>query len=139
MKVIIAGGRDIEDYDVLLEAVNESGFDITHVVSGGANGVDTMAIVWAKENEIPWTVYPAQWNKYRAMGRVKQAGHIRNSVMADNAEALIAIWDGVSSGTKNMIENAKQRDLPIYIQKVEPQLKKENRSSRKQLDPGLLD
>jgi hypothetical protein len=138
MKVIIAGGRNIENYDILLEAIEESKFEITHVISGGANGVDTMAVEWAKEQEIPWTVFPAKWKKYRALGRVKEAGHIRNRVMAENGEALIAIWDGQSTGTANMIENAERRKLPIYIKRVEPFPKKEAYSQRKKLDPEFF-
>lgn len=133
MKTIIAGSRHIEDYNSLLEAINESGFEITHVVSGGADGVDTMAVRWAKENEIPWTVFPAQWNKYRALGRVKQAGHVRNAQMAENGEALICLWDGSSSGTKNMIENATRKGLPVYVKTVQVPSK-----HRKKLDAEFL-
>ena len=40
MKTIIAGSRTIVDYQALLDAVVDSNFDITEVVSGGARGVD---------------------------------------------------------------------------------------------------
>jgi hypothetical protein len=39
--------------------------------------------------------------------------------MAENAEALIAVWDGVSRGTKNMIEEAKARNLAVYIHYIQ--------------------
>lgn len=110
MKVIIAGGRDITDYELVLSAVSESQFDITEVVSGGASGVDTLAIVFAMENNIPSQTFMANWTKYG-----NAAGPIRNRLMADNAEALIAIWDGKSRGTKNMIEEAKKRNLKVFI------------------------
>jgi hypothetical protein len=35
--------------------------------------------------------------------------------MAQYADALIAIWDGKSAGTANMIEQAKNRRLQIHI------------------------
>lgn len=139
MKVIIAGGRDIEDWDALTDAIKESGFEITHVISGGADGVDTMAVEWAKQEEIPWTVYPAKWKKYRAMGMVKRAGIDRNQQMSEVGEALIAVWDGQSTGTKDMIDRATRKGLPVYVKRVPPKPKQEKQSRRKQLDPGLLD
>ena len=38
--------------------------------------------------------------------------------MAAYAEALIAVWDGVSGGTKDMIERAKAHGLKVYIHNV---------------------
>lgn len=46
-----------------------------------------------------------------------KTGHIRNAEMADNADALIAYWDGESRGTKNMIETAKTKGLKVYVHK----------------------
>ena len=42
MKVIIAGSRNFTDYKVLQDAIKNSGFKITEVVSGGAKGVDSL-------------------------------------------------------------------------------------------------
>ncbi|CAN5477579.1 hypothetical protein BH20ACI3_BH20ACI3_02060 [soil metagenome] len=39
---------------------------------------------------------------------------IRNEQMPDYAEALIAISDGQSRGTKNMIDQARRRNLAVY-------------------------
>ncbi|MFD1444284.1 hypothetical protein [Thermoactinomyces vulgaris] len=54
--------------------------------------------------------YPAEWKKYG-----KKAGPLRNAKMAENADALVAFWDGKSRGTKDMIETAKRRGLRIYF------------------------
>ena len=35
--------------------------------------------------------------------------------MADNADALLAFWDGVSRGTKHMIDLATSRKLPTIV------------------------
>lgn len=109
MKVIIAGGRDIWDREAVDAAVEESGFEITEVVCGGAPGVDTLGARWAKRNSIPIKVFPAEWAR---LGR--SAGPVRNMQMAKYADALIAVWDGQSHGTRNMIETAKLRGLKIY-------------------------
>jgi len=113
MKVIIAGGRDYHNYETLLEAITESQFDITTVVSGGANGVDALGERYAEEMNKTLNVYEADWATH---GRA--AGPIRNRKMAENAEALIAIWDGQSRGTKNMIETATKKGLRVHVHRV---------------------
>lgn len=110
MKTIIAGSRDIDDIVLVLEAVTKSGFTITEVVSGKAPGVDTCGEEIAKEFDIPIKEFPADWARN---GRA--AGHIRNEQMAKYSEALIAVWDGRSPGTKNMIKIAKQLGLKVYV------------------------
>ena len=110
MRVIIAGSRTCEDYDLLKEVIKESGFDITTVVSGAARGVDAMGEMYANEYNIPIARYPADWNKYG-----KSAGHRRNKVMAENADALIAIHQNKSRGTANMIEEATNLKLKVFV------------------------
>ena len=106
MKVIIAGGRDIIYKEIVEKAIKESGFVITELISGACpTGVDVLGEKWAKENGIKIIRYPANWDKY---GRA--AGPIRNEQMSEIAEALIAIWDGKSPGTKNMISNATKKN-----------------------------
>lgn len=114
MKTIIAGCRTIHDYQLVLDAIEEANINITTVVSGGAKGVDALGERYADEMNLALHVYPADWNQH---GR--SAGPIRNAKMADNAEALIAIWDGKSRGTKNMIETATKRKLLVYVKYVE--------------------
>jgi hypothetical protein len=113
MKTIIAGSRNIKNISIIYQTVYESGFDITEVVSGAARGVDKLGEQWATENNIPIKRMPANWNLYG-----KSAGPIRNNEMADYADALIAIWDGKSKGTKWMIDAANKRGLKIYVKIV---------------------
>ena len=113
MKVIIAGGRDYHEYETLLEAIKESQFDITTVVSGGAKGVDALGERYADEMNKELNVFEADWATHR-----RAAGPIRNRKMSENAEALIAIWDGQSRGTKNMIETATKKGLLVYVKRI---------------------
>ena len=110
MKVIIAGSREIEDMKEVEAAIKESGFSITEVVSGTARGVDCLGEKWAMENDRRLAVFRAEWE---TLG--KAAGFIRNRRMAEYADALIAVWDGKSKGTMNMIDNAEELDLFIYV------------------------
>jgi hypothetical protein len=112
VKVIIAGSRDLSDPQLILAAVKASGFDITEVVCGMANGIDTAGARWAVKNGIPVKPFPAHWDKYG-----KSAGRIRNAEMAMYGEALIAITTG-SPGTRNMISSARARGLPTHVLEV---------------------
>lgn len=50
MRVIIAGSRSITDQSIVDKAVEESGFKIDVVISGGARGVDSLGEDWASRN-----------------------------------------------------------------------------------------
>lgn len=57
MKTIIAGSRSITDMRYIEEAVACSQFEITEIVSGGAKGIDTLAITYAQQHRIPFNDY----------------------------------------------------------------------------------
>lgn len=118
MKTIIAGSRNNVTYDEVLQAMMECPwtFEITEVVSGKARGVDTMGEQWAKENNIPIKEFPADWKKFG-----KKAGYIRNTEMADYADALICVWDGASKGSSHMINIAKEKGLRVFVHNIKEQ------------------
>jgi len=111
MRVIIAGSRTVTEEQVraALEGCSWIGF-VSAVVSGTAKGADEFGETWAHEYGIQVIRYPAEWKKYG-----KRAGPLRNKVMADNAEGLVAVWDGTSRGTHSMISLASERGLRISI------------------------
>lgn len=113
MKTIIAGSRDCDSTMEVLIAMSDAGINITEVVSGGCRGVDEIGERLARTRGIPTKVFPADW---KAHG--KAAGPIRNREMAQYADALIALWDGKSRGTKNMIDEAKKCCLKVHIHMI---------------------
>lgn len=118
MRVIIAGSRGIGarvHVDDAMRHAALAGIHASAVVSGGARGVDTLGEYWAKERLLPVLRYPADW---RTHGR--SAGHIRNQEMARNADALVAIWDGHSRGTADMIDTAEYHGLRVFVWRVHP-------------------
>jgi len=112
MKVIIAGGRDFNDYDLLRGKCDEVIGDNTdiEIISGTANGADRLGERYAKEKGYPVVRFPAKWSEYG-----KSAGPIRNKEMADYGDTLISFWDGKSKGTKHMIETAKRNNLHVTV------------------------
>jgi hypothetical protein len=117
MKVIIAGGRDINEYQHVCDAMEAALLVLdppTEVVSGQAPGVDTLGEQWAAERGIPVRPFPANW--YPAPGRLdRAAGPKRNQRMAEYADALVAVWDGKSRGTADMIRQATARFGPTRV------------------------
>lgn len=109
MKVIIAGSRDGCTAADVETAIHKSGFIISEVVSGVARGADRYGVAWAEGNKVPVTKFYPDWGKGRG------AGLERNKQMADYAEALIAVWNGESRGTKHMIDTAKKKGLQVYV------------------------
>lgn len=114
-RVIIAGGRDFNDYPLLKAKCDNILADktATHriiVVSGAAKGADSLGEQYAREKGYTVERYPADWNTH---GRA--AGPIRNAQMANSADALIAFWDGQSKGTKSMINIAKTKGLGVRV------------------------
>lgn len=114
MKVIIAGSREVTDYPTILRAIVAADFDITEVVSGGARGVDRLGERYAQLQGIPVKVFAADWSEFG-----KAAGPMRNREMAHYADALIALWDGESRGTKSMIQLARAAGLRVYVHEIE--------------------
>ena len=107
MRTIIAGSR----------GVTQSRFDLdigrmlwapSVVLCGMARGVDLFGKAWAEKNGILVEEYPADWDRFG-----KSAGYRRNVQMADNADALFAIWDGKSKGTEHMMNIARQKGLYV--------------------------
>lgn len=117
MKTIIAGSRSIVEYSMVRAAIRASGFSqrITEVVSGAAIGVDKSGKIWARMNSIQCRQFPANW-----VHLDKGDGAIRNNEMAEYADILIAVWDGVSHGTAHMIKTMRKLGKPVFTYKPSP-------------------
>lgn len=116
MKTIIAGTRTHNRREHLSEAIQlaaDNGIYVDELVCGMGGLVDMAAYHWAKNAGLKTQPFPADW---KAFGHA--AGPIRNQKMAEYADALIAIWDSKSPGTKDMIERAKAMGLKIFVYKV---------------------
>jgi hypothetical protein len=111
MKTIIAGSRTASKRDVWNALCTCPWTDeITSVISGCAQGADSHGASWAKWKSYPVIEMPADWKSY---GR--SAGMIRNQAMLNQADALLAVWDGHSPGTKNMISIAKRKGIKYFV------------------------
>ena len=112
IKVIIAGGRNFDDFNKLCQVCDEFLQDQNdiEIVSGAYKGADLLGERYAAERNYSLKQFPADWRRYG-----KSAGLKRNAEMAAYADALIAFWDGKSKGTKHMIDAANKLGLYVII------------------------
>lgn len=115
LKLIIAGGRNFNNYALLKEKVDyylQNNKEDVEIISGKASGADFLGEKYAKEKGYPIVPFPAEWSKYGP-----SAGPRRNEEMARYANVCIVFWDGQSTGTGNMIKNAMRYSLKLKIVK----------------------
>jgi hypothetical protein len=117
MKLGIIGSRGFSSYSLLRKVIEKYliVWDISHIVSGGARGADTLAEQFANEYNKEKIIHYADWSKG------KGAGFTRNHEIWKSADVVVAFWDGESKGTKHSFELSKkyQKDFLVveYISK----------------------
>ena len=113
MKIIIAGTRNgcsYETFDRIVRSELSNLDEVTEIVSGGARGIDSLAEEYARVNDIPCKRFPANWKAHGS-----KAGPTRNIEMGNYADALIALPDKASKGTRHMIKYMKDLDKLVKV------------------------
>lgn len=116
--LIIAGGRDFDDYPLLERTVDrflENIRDEITIFCGKAKGADSLGERYAESRGYAVEYFPPDWQRY---GRA--AGPVRNREMVERADALAAFWDGESRGTGGVIALARRRGLKIRVTRYGP-------------------
>lgn len=108
-KIAIVGSRDFHPQVWVRDFVDGLPKD-TIVISGGARGVDQVAVARAEWRGLDVRVYKALWWMHG-----KAAGHMRNTEIVNEADELVAFWDGVSRGTLDSIRKARARGIPMRV------------------------
>ncbi len=111
MKIAVVGSRNLRVANLACYLPE----NVTEIVSGGAKGVDCCARKYARENGLALTEFLPEYKKYGNWAPLK-----RNLDIIEYADAVIAFWDGVSKGTKHVIENCKKKGKKITVyQKIQ--------------------
>ena len=118
MILIVSGTRTCPRklaHNAIWEFIDEhrDGDAVTEIIHGASGNVDMEVekVVFEFVNlDIKVTPYPAEWDKYD-----KAAGPMRNKSMAPKGDYLLAIWDGKSPGTHNMIQEAVMHKIGVVI------------------------
>lgn len=106
MRAAVIGSRGLLVND--LEKYLPEG--VTEIVSGGAKGVDTSARNYAIAHGIKLTEFLPEYEKYGKNAPLK-----RNITIIENADIVLAFWDGQSRGTKFVIDECRKRGIPVKI------------------------
>ncbi|ASD52005.1 GTP-binding domain [Pseudomonas phage PspYZU05] len=127
--VAVVGGRDYNDFnrlirvlDLLFSAIDKP----IKIISGGANGADTLAKQYAELRGYEFEEYPANWDDLSAPCKIaykngkpynKLAGLNRNKILRAYADLVIGFWDGVSPGTAEMLKESYKSQIQVHVER----------------------
>lgn len=114
MRVAVIGSRGLTVTDLERYLPKET----TEIVSGGAKGIDACAREYAVSHNIRLTEFLPEYNKYG-----QAAPFRRNIIIIQNADLVLAFWDGVSCGTKYVIDNCRKMNIPVKVYYPDSQTK----------------
>ena len=112
MKLAVIGTKKFTDLNFLSTTLKKIP-NIEMIISGGAPGTDTLAKKYATQNEIEFLEFPHDYKKFG-----DKAKHIRDKLIAEKCDEIIAFWDGECEGTKYTMDYAKQLGKPVKIVQV---------------------
>ena len=101
MKLAIVGTRKMTDYLKFCDVVMPVMQGVTCIVSGGAKGVDSLAKQFALQKNIPFLEFVPEYEKYG-----KNATFVRNSLIVEAADRILALPSPDSKGTYDTIRKA---------------------------------
>lgn len=106
MKLAVIGSRTCPPIDIAahLKYIPDT------IVSGGAKGADTYAREFALKHNLQLIEFLPDYEQY---GRT--APLIRNKLIVEECDCLIAFWDGKSRGTKYTLDLAEKMGKPTKI------------------------
>lgn len=126
---LVAGSRTFTDYSLLSERLDHflsvkmtAGQEIT-IVSGGAQGADTFAKCYAKENGFAYMEFNADWFHYGKSAGYKRNKQMHRYIAQFEDRGCVCFWDGQSKGTQHNFALAEQYNTPLRIVLYHPQLR----------------
>ena len=119
MKLAIVGSRSFKEeswvWQQIDKFIKDQTFDSPVILSGGASGVDDFAERYAKHRGFDHVVFLPYFKVDRSAKFAPAHFFSRNKQMIDNADKVLAIWDGESRGTAMSIDYAKNRGKTVMV------------------------
>lgn len=106
MKLMIAGSRSIQNFNLAPYIPAEA----HSIICGGAYGIDRLAEEYADQHRLSKYIIRPLYSLYGRAAPIK-----RNRQMVDMADAILVVWDGVSTGTQYTIRYAKEANKPLTV------------------------
>jgi hypothetical protein len=121
IKLAIVGNRPksaVVKYEFVRDKIDE--LMIKHnlkpilIISGGADGIDKHAKDYAKEKGIELLEHKPDYDKYPGY----LAPLMRNDLIARDNDVMIAFWNQISKGTKDVTDKQTNLDKDLIIVKI---------------------
>ncbi len=115
MRIAIVGSRhypDLERVEAHVAGLPEG----TTLVTGSASGVDAAAIRSARARNLPLVRLPASLEE----GSDPKLAAERNRKLVEQADVLVAFWDGSSEGTRHTVDRALDAGKEIHVYVARP-------------------
>lgn len=117
IRIAIVGSRSFTNYPFLhrsmFDAFAKESIILTKqnitINSGRAKGADTLGERFASQYNIPVAYFKPDWSTG------KSAGIKRNIQMSNESDIIVAFWDGISTGTKHMIEYSLSKGKAVHV------------------------
>lgn len=105
----ICGGRDHYFDKTLYPQLKKfcEHHGITTIIQGGATGIDNCALEFAAHYSYQYQTYLPNWKEFG-----KAAGPMRNRLMAEACDIVLAFPGG--NGTADMIKQGKAKNKDVY-------------------------
>jgi len=110
MKIAVIGSRGFNNVKLLEDKLDAFKNQIIELISGGAQGADTLAEAWALANNVPIILFKPDWKRY-----ARAAGIKRNKQIIESCDYCIAFWDGKSRGTASSLKFCEKLNKPFEI------------------------
>ncbi|MGI6031125.1 MAG: SLOG family protein [Eubacteriales bacterium] len=109
MRIAIIGSRNTHGYT--LEQLSQHIPDgCSMVLSGGAEGIDTLAREYAQQNGLAYQEFLPDYAQYG-----KAAPLHRNQQLVEASDYVLAFWDRRSRGTQQAIAHCLKAGIPVRI------------------------
>jgi hypothetical protein len=111
MKLAVVGSGSLTLPDGLEKYLLPEITRITEILYCGPKGVGLSARKYALTNDIKLTEFSPQYHVYGYAG----AQFKRNVELLENADFVLAFWDGESQGTELVIKSCRRSGTPIKV------------------------
>lgn len=112
MKLGIVGTRNPKISYLEFSEIVKS-FNPSEIVSGGAKGIDTYAENYARFNNIPFTKFAPEYDKYGSLAPI-----IRNTSIVQYSDKVIAFPSKESRGTRDSIRKAEKYNKLLKVYEI---------------------
>lgn len=111
MKLLVCGGRNYCDIAQIYTALDylHHIHGISLLIAGGASGADTIGALWARQNNIPTRIFPADGSTGRGAGMPRN-----RRMLAEGTPDLVVAFPG-GRGTAQMVRIAKEAGIPVRL------------------------